>query len=103
MVDKKENKRIARTPTFTKYYVTNVINTVTEQDIRLEFFNEKVKNDKDEFIFLSDFLVIFSPIGAKKTLKELKDAIDVYEKNNGVIELKKEPKSKEETSEEELL
>lgn len=86
----KKELNIMRSPTFAKYYVTNAKGGLTSQDFRFELLNEKLQNNKNEEAYISDALVIFSFIGAKRFQVVLNKAISEYEKENGEIPL--EPK-----------
>jgi len=72
-----EKKKISvyRTPLFTKLYATNLRVSPTDVDIRIEFFNEKVKTEEG-LIFYSDGMAMLTPEAAKKLYFELKNAIE---------------------------
>lgn len=84
MISKKK-AMISRVPNFAKYYVTNVKGGLTNHDFRFELLNERIGNKKD-WSYVSDALVILSPIGAKRLLSLLKEMVDVYEKEKGKID-----------------
>jgi len=88
---KEEDIPIVRTPNFMKYYVTNVKGGLTNQDFRIELLNEKLK-EENTWAYISDALIICSPIGAKKLYNLLKDMVTTYEKEKGEIKLDKEEK-----------
>ena len=74
-----------RAPSHKKFYVTNIKGGVTSQDFRFELLNEKLKDDKDDEAYVSDALIILTPIGAKRMFAVLKDSIELYEKEHGEI------------------
>lgn len=76
---------ILRAPTHQKYYVTNIRGGATSQDIRFELLNEKIKGEKDEIVFISDALIILTPIAAKRLSRKLAEAISETEKRLGPI------------------
>lgn len=80
---RKDVERI-RVPNFTKYYATNCHCGLTNQDVRIEFMNEKIKENGD-WIMLIDCLVILSPIGAKKLSQKLNEVVSTYEEKHGEI------------------
>lgn len=80
-----------RVPTFAKFYATNVHCGLTNQDIRIEFMNEKM-NEGKKWIMLVDSLVILTPTGAKRLFLKLKEIIDTYEGKNGKISIELEDK-----------
>jgi hypothetical protein len=86
-----EKKKIAvyRTPLFTKLYATNLRVSPTDVDIRIEFFNEKVKTEEG-IVFYSDGVAMLTPEAAKKLYLELKNAIEKYETEKGEIQIKGE-------------
>ncbi len=75
-----------RAPLFFKQYVTNVIGGVTDHDFRLEVLNEKFQDGKS-WVYVSDGVLILSPIGAKRMFVKLKEMIDAYEKEKGPIDI----------------
>ena len=77
---------IVRTPNFAKFYVTNVRGGLTDHDFRFELLNEQIQDKEDKWCFVSDCMIILSPIGAKRLHNLLKDCIEVYEKEKGVID-----------------
>lgn len=82
----KINQSIGRNPTtYVKLYATNVIGGLSSQDFRFELLNEKIRGENKEWIYVSDGLLILSPIGAKRFLVALQQAVNVYEKQNGPI------------------
>lgn len=84
-----ENRSIVRVPNFTKYYVTNIHGGETTQDFRYELMNEKVYDaDDEEWNYVSDALVILSPVAAKRLLLKLSEDIQSYEEEHGEIETK---------------
>jgi hypothetical protein len=81
-----KTKDIIRVPNFTKYYVTNIAGGLTTQDFRYEIMNEKIYDEEeDKWAFVSDALLIFSPVAAKRLLIKLISDIELYEKENGEI------------------
>lgn len=79
---------VVRAPNHKKYYVTNVVGGLTDQDIRFELFNEKITNEKSTgWRYISDAMIILTPVGAKKLFLELKRNLDVWENENGKIEI----------------
>lgn len=70
-----------------KYYVTNIMGGITEQDFRFELLNQKIGEGKKMY-FVSDALVILSPIGAKKLFLKLRDCLQVWENERGIIDVK---------------
>jgi hypothetical protein len=86
-----EKKRISifRSSLFGKTYATNVIVTSTDEDFRLELFNEKFKIE-DGWAYHSDGLVILTRQAAKKLLLTLTEKIKSYENEKGEIEVDKE-------------
>ena len=93
---KKEGKikepQIVRTPNFAKYYVTNVKGGLTNQDFRIELLNEKIK-EKNSWFFISDAMLILSPVGAKRLLNLLKELVETHEKEKGIIKTDLEEKT----------
>lgn len=91
----KKNIKLSRTNSHQKFYVTNVMGGLTSHDIRFELLNEVLESD-DEKMYVSDALVILTPMGAKRLQKELNEIIQKYEQENGEIPLnpKKETKIK---------
>lgn len=77
-----------RVPNYKKFYATNVYCALTEHDFRIEFMNEKARDEKGKWLYVSDGMLILSPIGAKRIHEKLGKLIDVYEKENDVIETK---------------
>jgi hypothetical protein len=66
--------------------VTDVQGGITSHDFRFELLNEKIRKGKN-WIYISDGMIILSPIGAKRLLKKLQDSVLTYEKENGIIPL----------------
>jgi hypothetical protein len=86
-IPKTEELPIMRSPTFMKFYVTNITGGLTDQDFRFELLNEKIELD-DEWYAISDGLIILSPQGAKKLFIKLEECIKLYEAENGAIDIK---------------
>ncbi len=81
-----EKIRAIRPFNYTKYYVTNIKGGLTTQDFRYELMNEKVLDgDSNEWVYVSDALLILSPTAAKRFYDSLKKDIDFYEREHGVI------------------
>lgn len=92
-ISKKEiSNQVLRAPLFNKYYVTNVIGGLTNQDFRFDLLNEKIAKEDGSWTYISDALIILTPLGAKRLLNLLSETITIYEKENGEI---KESDSKE--------
>ena len=90
---KKMDSKVLRGPRHIKYYVTNVVGGLTDQDFRFELLNEKVKDDtKSEWNYIADAMIILSPIGAKRLVTQLTKYIEIYESEKGVIETEFEDK-----------
>lgn len=79
----KEIPRV-RVPNFVKSYATNCHCGITNQDIRIEFTNEKIYDGKG-WMLLIDSVVILTPVCAKKLLLRLQESITAYEEKQGVI------------------
>ena len=81
--------QVQRTISFNKIYATNLIGYWTEFDFRIELFNEKInaatKEGKEEWTFISEGLVIMTPLAAKKLNKLLTEKIKEYESEKGEI------------------
>lgn len=77
---------IMRSPSFEKIYATKVMGGLTTDDFRFELLNEKMEGD-DGWVAVSDAMVILSPKGAKDLYKKLEDCIELYEDENGPIEV----------------
>ncbi len=76
-----------RVPNFVKLYATNVKGGPTNQDFRFHVMNEKLK-DENGWHFVSDAVVILTPVAAKN-LKAMLDAyVAAYEQQHGPIETK---------------
>jgi len=90
-VNKKEvtpNK--LRPPNHLKVYATNAFVGHSNQDIRIDLCNEKLKSDEgDNWAYLIDTTIILSPVGAKKLFNSLKEQLESYEKAHGKIEYDK--------------
>ena len=71
-----------------KFYVTNIRGGLTDQDFRFELMDEQLLDKKDEWCYVSDAMIILSPVGAKRLFNRLKECIEVYEKEKGIIETK---------------
>lgn len=74
-----------RAPNFQKLYVTNVKGGLTSHDFRFELMNEKTKDDDGNTFFVSDGIIILSPIGAKRLFLQLTSAIKEFEVRYGEI------------------
>ncbi len=83
-MNKTPKKEIMRNPNYSKIYVTNVEGGLTSHDFRFELLNEKIEQNK-KWIYVSDGLLILTPIGAKRLMKKLEASINVYEKEHGTI------------------
>jgi len=91
--EKIETYKVMRAPNHKKFYVTNVVGGLTDQDFRVELLNEKVKDDKNaDWNYISDAMIIMTPIGAKRLLGLLKSNIEVYESEFGEISLESKDK-----------
>ncbi len=77
---------LIRSPQFHKHYVTNIVGGLTNYDIRFELLNEKVK-DEDGWHGISDALIILTPVAAKRLFKMLEEILDLYEAENGDIDI----------------
>ncbi|MBD3203944.1 DUF3467 domain-containing protein [Candidatus Woesearchaeota archaeon] len=84
--EKDKPNPVIRVPNFVKYYVTNIDGGLTEHDFRFELMNEKLKEGK-KWCYVSDAMVILSPIGAKRLLCLLNELVNEYEKENGSIDI----------------
>ncbi len=82
-----ESLPIFRSPQFMKYYATNFRGGMTEVDFRLELCNEKLEVDKG-WELITDALVIMTPECAKRLNQFLTEALDLFEKQHGEIEIK---------------
>jgi len=84
-----EEFQVQRTFPFNKIYATNLIGYWTEYDFRIELFNEKInaaaKEGKEEWTFISEGLVIMTPLAAKKLNKLLTEKIGEYESEKGEL------------------
>lgn len=76
-----------RVPNFVKLYATNVRGGPTNQDFRFHVMNEKLK-DEDGWHFVSDALIILTPVAAKNLKAFLDTFLDAYEKDHGPIKTK---------------
>lgn len=83
---KTERLPIIRSPSFNKYYATNIIGGLTEHDFRFELLNEKMESDEG-WCVVSDALVIFSPKAAKKIHMKLDEYLKLFEAENGKIDI----------------
>jgi hypothetical protein len=90
-VIKKEEQKfsVARPPTFTKIYATNIFVISTDSDFRVELFNEKFKT-QDGWIYQSEGSIILTKEAAKKLQIMLDEKIKDYEKTNGEIKVSDE-------------
>lgn len=84
---KRKENAITRNPTYHKLYVTNVQGGLTSHDFRFELMNEQIKDNNGNWLYISDGLLILSPIGAKRLLHILEKSVKNYEKEQGVIPL----------------
>ncbi|MCM1566344.1 MAG: DUF3467 domain-containing protein [Dehalobacter sp.] len=75
---------ISRPPSFCKIYATNVLVTTTDQDFRVELFNEKFKTNEG-WVFQSEELVILTRQAAKQLQVMLNEKIKEYESQFGEI------------------
>ncbi|MFH0860180.1 MAG: DUF3467 domain-containing protein [Candidatus Altiarchaeota archaeon] len=87
MAKNNEDRPVFRVPDYKKFYATNVYCGLTEHDFRIEFMNEKEK-DKGKWSYVSDGMLILSPLGAKRLHEKLGRILNVFEKENGVVETK---------------
>ena len=84
---------VFRAPNHKKYYVTNIVGGLTDQDIRFELLNEKIRDDKKaSWNYIADAMVIFTPLGAKRLFEDLKKYLDVWENEKGKIVIPKSDK-----------
>ena len=83
---------IFRAPNHKKYYVTNVSGGITDQDFRFELLNEKIKDSKTNWKYISDSMIILTPVGAKRLFEELKKNLDIWENENGKISVESKDK-----------
>jgi hypothetical protein len=85
----KEGAPVERPVSFNKIYATNVLVGMTEHDIRVEFFNERIleKFDEDEekWVYISEAMTILTPLAAKRLRSALTKKINEYEKKYGKI------------------
>ncbi len=88
MAKEETNASVMRAPNHKKYYVTNVVGGTTDQDIRFELFNEKVQSERSNgWNYISDAMIILTPIGAKKLFLELQRNLELWESEKGKIEI----------------
>ncbi|MCJ7773795.1 MAG: DUF3467 domain-containing protein [Desulfobacterales bacterium] len=81
-----EKTAVIRVPNFLKHYVTNIIGGLTTQDFRYELMNEKIYDEEeDEWTYISDALLILSPVAAKRLFVKLTEDIELYEREHGEI------------------
>lgn len=85
---KEKQQPIIRAPNFMKFYVTNIRGGLTDVDFRFELMNEQVEDEKGKWCYISDSMIVLSPVGAKRLYQRLKECIEVYEKEKGIIEIK---------------
>lgn len=85
-----EDYLIGRSPDYRKYYATNVMVEESEDDVRVDLFNEKVETDHG-LHFISDASVILTPQAAKILLDSLRSAISEFERKKGPIAVQKKP------------
>ncbi len=78
---------IFRVPNFLKLYATNVKGGASNQDFRFQVMNEKLK-DEDGWHFVSDALVILTPVAARNLKTLLDEYIIAFEKEHGPIKTK---------------
>lgn len=89
--EKTPSARVIRSPLFNKTYSTNVLVSVTDTDVRMEFMNEKFKDGDDaQWIYYSDHLTILSMQAAKKLYVDLGKKLSKYETENGEIQVSEE-------------
>lgn len=91
--DELKIENVRRPVSFHKIYATNVIGEWTEYDFRIELFNEKMKSkredeedeegEKEDWFYISEAMVIFSPAAVRKLKKVIDEAVKEYEKNKG--------------------
>lgn len=86
MAEKEINADVMRALSHKKYYVTNVVGGVTDQDFRFELLNEKISTHKTNWRYISDAMIILTPIGAKNLLELLQKNIDIWENEKGKIQ-----------------
>jgi len=81
---------VRRPVSFHKIYATNVIGEWTEYDFRIELFNEKMKTEgedeeegeeKEEWVYISEAMVILSPNAVRKLKKVIDEAVKEYEEH----------------------
>lgn len=88
-----EKSAILRAPSHKKYYVTNISGGLTDQDFRYELLNEKIKDGKTKgWEFVSDAMIILTPMGAKKLFESLKKSLDIWENEHGKIDTESKDK-----------
>ena len=91
MSDINENVPINRPVTFKKVYATNVMVAMTQHDLRVEFFNEKYNikkpdtDDDDVWVYMSESMVLLTPLAAKRLKNALSRNIKRYEDLYGKI------------------
>ena len=81
---------VYRAPYYRKYYATNVMVTSTEEDFRVEFFNERVETDHGTHA-ISESAAILSLQAAKVLVAALQGAVENMEKAQGPIKVTKTP------------
>ncbi len=82
-----EGSQVIRAPNHRKFYVTNIVGGLTDQDFRYELLNEKIKNEATNgWGYVSDAMIILSPAGAKRLFEVLKKNLAVWEDEKGVID-----------------
>ncbi len=84
----KKEAVVLRSPRHRKFYVTNVIGGLTDQDFRFELLNEKVQDTRanSDWNYIADAMIILSPVGAKRLFQKLKKYIEIYENEKGIIQ-----------------
>ncbi len=88
-----KNSEVMRAPNHKKFYVTNVVGGLTDQDFRFELMNEKIQKEKGKgWQYISDSMIILTPIGAKRLFLALKENIDIFENEFGKISVKNDDK-----------
>jgi hypothetical protein len=88
--NKPQQTELLRSPVHVKHYVTNIRGGRTSQDFRFELMNEKIQQVGGKTTFISDALVILSPMGAKRLLQQLSVSVKEHEDEFGEIPLEVE-------------
>ena len=82
---------ILRTPNHIKIYATNGFVGCSNQDVRIDLCNEKLRNEeKNRWGYVIDATVFLTPIGAKRLFNSMKKCLDKFEKEHGDIDVSKE-------------